>query len=76
MELFKVINDLYIFGISNIRDELIILWCVAIFVYALKLFIPIWDSFTRFGKLEVGTYRVPSISYKLAWVFFYSHNNY
>ena len=72
MDLFKVINDLYLFGLNHIKEGLIILWCIAIFVYVMKLFIPQWDYFTRFGKLEVGYYSIPSISYKLGWGLFYS----
>lgn len=50
------------------------LWILAIIVYASKLFIPLWDQFTRFGKLEqVNSHLsfIPSISNKIGWIIFY-----
>jgi hypothetical protein len=48
------------------------LWLCAISVYALKLVVPIWDQFTRYGKLESATFALTSIDNRLGWILFYS----
>lgn len=55
---------------------LVCLWILAICVYAMKLVIPDWDLFTRFGKLEANSKLsfsfIPSISNKIGWIIFYT----
>lgn len=70
--IITLILNLYNWGLENLTYILGALWIIALFVYLMKLFIPKWDQFTRFGKLEVPQKFIISIDNKLGWIMFYS----
>ena len=66
------ILGLYHYLLENAYYILVFLWIVAIIVYFLKLVIPAWDKFTRFGKNEITQVNFFSIDNKIGWILFYS----
>lgn len=60
------------------KNYLIILWILAIFVYILKFFIPTWDEFTKYGKLDKNSknkrflFDMLYLNSKTSWILFYS----
>jgi hypothetical protein len=55
-----------------LQPVLFFLWCLALAVYGLKLLMPKWDAFTRFGKLEIDEPWIVSVPNKLGWILFYA----
>ena len=70
--MLEFIVSLWNFCLTNVYYILLFLWIVAIIVYFLKLVIPAWDAFTRFGKNEVLEVNFFSIDNKIGWILFYS----
>jgi hypothetical protein len=64
--------DLFALLQENLGTLLGVAWALALLVYALKLFLPQWDSFTRFGKLESQPTTFPGVPTKIGWISFYS----
>jgi 3-oxo-5-alpha-steroid 4-dehydrogenase 3 len=65
-------GDLFALVLENLGTLLGLAWTLALFVYGLKIFLPQWDQFTRFGKLESEPTSFPGVPTKTGWISFYS----
>jgi hypothetical protein len=56
---------------SKFAFFLIFFWILAIFAYFMKFVFSSWNSFTQYGKLQIGAIPIFSVSQKIGWILFY-----